>query len=122
MQSLGDVFGELFARRDGTRTTALLRRHPSEDGTVVDGQKALPAAKQPALEAPPHPNPSTSNGLTADPASPDSQRIRNILEPKGETLEVTDNRVKAKNASDFTRRMTYLLFVRARVLWAIISS
>jgi hypothetical protein len=107
MQGLGDVFGELFVQRGATRT-ASLRRHLTDDGTLIDGQKSLPAGQQPPQEAPPPPSPSTLNRSTANPASPDSQRIHSILVPNGETFEVADNRVKAKNYSDYTRRMTYL--------------
>lgn len=103
MGSLGDVFGELFIQRGATRTTSL-RRHLTEDTPPLDGLKGLPAGQQPAQETPPP----TLNGSTTSPSGSDSERIRSILEPKGETFEVTDNRVKAKNYSDYTRRMTYL--------------
>jgi hypothetical protein len=107
MQSLGDVFGELFARRDATKTAAALRRHLAEDGTIVDGLKGLTAGQQTGQETPPPPPPAV-NGTATNLPSPDSQRIHSILVPNGETFEVADNRVKAKNYSDYTRRMTYL--------------
>ncbi len=107
MQSLGDVFGELFVRRDATRTAAALRRHLADNGTIIDGGKELTAGQQPAQEVPPSPPP-TVNGSVANPTNPEIQRIHSILVPKGDTFEVTDNRVKAKNNADYARRMTYL--------------
>ena len=97
------MFGELFVQRGATRT-ASLRRHLAEDG--VDGQSR--SLQQPPQETPPPPPPPTLNGSTSNLQGADSLRIRSILEPKGETFEVTDNRVKAKNAADYTRRMAYL--------------
>jgi hypothetical protein len=107
MQSLGDVFGELFVRRDGTRTAAALRRHLADETPLVDGLKGLTAGQQPPQESPPPPPP-TLNGSAANPRSSDSERVHSILVPKGDTFEVADNRVKAKSFSDYTRRMTYL--------------
>ncbi len=109
MQSLGDVFGELFVRRDATRPAATLHRHNAEETPLLDGIKGLTAGQQ-AQETPPPspPPPPTLNGSAAKPPSPDSERIHRILVPKGDTFEVADNRVKAKNFADYTRRMTYL--------------
>jgi hypothetical protein len=83
-----------------------LRRNLADNGTVIDGLKELPAGQQPTQDAPTPPP--TVNGSAANPPSPDSQRIRSILMPKGDTFEVADNRVKGKNYADYTRRMTYL--------------
>ena len=107
MQSLGDVFGELFVRRDGARTAAAVRRHLDDDGNVVDGHKQLAAPEVPT-GVPAAPAVPVVPGAAANPSNPDSPRISHILVAKGDTFEVSDNRVKAKNASDYTRRMTYL--------------
>lgn len=107
MHSLGDVFGELFVRRDAIRTTAALHRHLAGNGAVIDGLKELPAGQEPAHHSPP-PAPPTLNGSAGSSSSPDRARMHNILTPNGDDFEVADNRVKAKNYADYTRRMTYL--------------
>src|SRR6185437_14895645 len=77
MHSLGDVFGELFVRRDATRTTAALHRHLADNGTIIDGFKELTAGQEPAHQSPP--DPPTLNGSAATSSSPDKVRIHNIL-------------------------------------------
>jgi hypothetical protein len=61
------------------------------------------------------PTPPDGNGhagaITPDPAPSsgnNKDRILKLFHSEGETLELKDNRLKAKNQSDFVRRLTYL--------------
>lgn len=106
MQGLGDVFGELFVQRGGAR--AIVSRHLSKDGqTPTDGDKRLPAPAPSNGGSPAHAE-TLKTPEVDKPVADRDPRITRIFTAKGDTFELTDNRLKAANQSDYMRRLTYL--------------
>jgi hypothetical protein len=102
MHGLGDVFGELFAQRGVGRTiTQTAGKTLLRNDVTLDDLKQLPPAPPPVVEQ-------EDMNKTAAPAPPDRDRVLKIFSTKGEALELTDNRLKAKNGADYLRKLTYL--------------
>jgi hypothetical protein len=92
---MSESLAEFFVHRGAQRTTQ--HRVPATHEMVIDHDKALP----PGDPAPPPP-PST-------PAETDDKvRIGKLFRENGQTLDLIDRRMKAKNGQEFTRRLTYL--------------
>jgi len=98
MENLGDVFGELFARAGGRPPQT---HHRSQGEHEVELRRQLPPAPEQLGEQPP-PAPTIESPGT------DKYRLLRLFNPAGETFELIDNRLKAKNGSDYLRRLTYL--------------
>jgi hypothetical protein len=107
MHGLGDVFGELFAQR-GVGRVALPAGTRSVIRDVTTGEvKQLPAAlpEVPEIVIP----------AQKTPQSIEKDKLLNVFTINGETLELADNRLKAKSAADYYKRLTYL-FIYAQDL------
>jgi hypothetical protein len=104
MESLGGVFNELFSQRGVGRTHQQGTTHIfSKEQPAVDAPKGIPAAPEVNGVA------STSNPPAQAPAlPPELTRISEIFRANGETLELIENRLKAKSGMDYVRRLTYL--------------
>ena len=92
---MGESLAEFFAAR-GVQRTPVQRFQRSHD-IVIDHNKAL----RPGESPPP-----------AAPAAPDTddkiRLIGKLFRENGQTLNLIDRRLKAKNGQDYTRRLTYL--------------
>jgi hypothetical protein len=100
IQGLGEVLGDFFAQRGSSRASSHLGRF---------GPKEL--ALPPAIAEPVNGNGYHDAGVLppSEPEPPsDMNRISRIFSLDGETLELKDNRIKAKSQLDFVRRLTYL--------------
>ena len=103
MQGLGDVFGELFVQRGGAR--AIVSRHLSKDGqTPTNRDKQLPAPAPSNGDNPTHAD-TLKTPAVDKPMAEHDPRITKIFATKGDTFELTDNRLKAANQSDYVRRV-----------------
>jgi hypothetical protein len=103
MHGLGDVFGELFAQRGVGRTVSHSNgRTLLKNDMVLDDLKQLPPAP-PVVD---HVEISAEKKAVTGDTNRD--RVLNIFSFNGETLELTDNRLKATSAADYYRRLTYL--------------
>lgn len=99
VQGLGEILGDFFVQRGSVRTQ-------SQPSKLLVKDLALPPVTSQA----------TNGGGSHEPAAHQSDekptgdinRIAKIFAANGEALELTDNRLKAKNQSDFVRRLTYL--------------
>lgn len=107
MHGLGDVFGELFAQRGVGRATLPATPRTIVSGIVTGEAKQLPAA---APETPEIVIPARKT-----PQSAEKEKLLNVFTINGETLELSDNRLKAKSAADYYKRLTYL-FIYAQDL------
>jgi hypothetical protein len=107
MHGLGDVFGELFAQRGVGRAIS-----PGGLRTFTK-EVALDATKQlmPAEPEPPSPQ---ANG--AQKLSPEKERLLKIFTVAGEIIELAENRLKAKSAADYYKRLTYLFIYAQEIL------
>jgi hypothetical protein len=106
MHGLGDVFGELFAQRGVGRLVQPGPGRTLVKDVVIDENKQLSPAAPAQPEQTQAPAAET-NGAPKPPA--EKERILKILSVNGETLELTDNRLKATTAADYYRRLTYLV-------------
>jgi len=104
MHGLGDVFGELFARAGTARVTQPNGARTFIKDVVIDETKQLPPVPLPDAE-PVQVAPEAS----AQKPPVDKERILRIFSVNGETLELTDNRLKATTAADYYRRLSYLV-------------
>jgi hypothetical protein len=113
MEGLGEVLGDFFVQRGAVRT-------PNQVRPLVKQDLALqPPPTQAAESANRDAQPATVLSHAAD-AGADKDRILRIFHPNGDTLELIDNRLKAKSGSDFLRRLTYL-FLYAQELHGRLS-
>jgi hypothetical protein len=103
MQDLGDVFGELFARA-GARVTPAHHRGNKEEALEI--RRQLPPATAPPAGQ--HAAEQTATVKQPEQPSTGKDRILKLFSPSGETFELIDNRLKAKNGADYLRRLTYL--------------
>jgi hypothetical protein len=110
MQGLGDVFGELFAQRGVGRTIAPGAGRTFVKDIVLDQAKQLPAGEQGEQEQPPPPPPPVPK------ADPERERVLKVFTLEGETLELSENRLKAKSAADYYKRLTYLFIYAQEVV------
>jgi hypothetical protein len=104
MHGLGDVFGELFAQRGIGRTVPPGGQRTLVRDIVLDESKQLPPVPQgeevqQSLIGQTPPPPKTD---------PERDRVVKIFTLEGETLELSENRLKAKSAADYYKRLTYL--------------
>jgi hypothetical protein len=101
IQGLGDVLGDFFAQRGAVRT-------PNQVRSFVKDQLALQPPPRETTEPVNGNNQPASVIAPAGDTEADKDRVLKFFHANGETLELTDNRLKAKNGSDFVRRITYL--------------
>lgn len=94
--SMSDPLAEFFVQRGAQRTTT--PRLPLHHDIVIEPNKALPPS-EPAPSSPPSAKPAETD---------DKVRIGKLFRENGQTLNLIDRRLKAKNGQDFTRRLTYL--------------
>jgi hypothetical protein len=103
VDSMGGSLAEFFAYRAGAPRPALHRHEHQE--IVIEDRKALPPGEPtqvPApVGAPPPPAPSATE-------TDDKSRIGKLFRENGQTLNLIDRRLKAKNGQAFMRRLTYL--------------
>ena len=97
---LGDTLAEFFVQRGMTRPTRPAFQR--DGGVTIEHPKELlaPAGNAAEVPTPPqqdHPPPAT-----------DLSNISTLFQPNGETLELVDDRLKAKSGTDFLCRLTYL--------------
>jgi hypothetical protein len=102
MQSLGGVFGDLFAQRGVVRLPSQLAGAPARQPPIVQG---VTLAIPPSVELPEVLNPPSS--VNPDPNS-DKEKITAFFSSSGEKLELIDNRLKASSGADYLRQLTYL--------------
>lgn len=102
IHGLGGVFEELFAQRVGRVVQAAGARTLVKD-VVIDETKQLPPAPPTGRQ-----HQTVSETSAAQNPLTDKERILRIFNVNGETLELTDNRLKATTAADYYRRLTYL--------------
>jgi hypothetical protein len=105
MQGLGDVLGDFFIQRSVARANQP-GRHISRETPLLAGPSGHPpsesdsdsaVAEDPAVE------------VVGEPQTPsDKARLLKIFTVKDDTFELHDNRLKAKTAADYLRRLTYL--------------
>ncbi len=95
IQHLGNALTELSDFLRGNSKPAQVRHIPQRDREVIEHPKelSLPAAGEESV--PPSPQ-------------SDGARVLNIFRANGSMLDLIDNRLKAKNGSDYLRRLTYL--------------
>jgi hypothetical protein len=105
MRSLGDVFGELFVQRGAARTISS-NRHPANEVSVLGDPKGLPQGALLGTEI------GVQGAGATEPAeaqvSPERSRILNLFTARDDTFELSENRLKASNGTDYLRRLTYL--------------
>ncbi len=105
MQSLGGVFGDLFAQRGGVRLSPQIPSAPGRQARVVEGAMlAIPSAVETSdvMDAPTVTPPAAAN------PNSDKDRIAAFFSNNGEKLELIDNRLKASSGADYLRQLTYL--------------
>lgn len=106
MHGLGDVFGELFAQRGVGRVVLPAAARTLVRDTIVETKNlppAQPEAEVPVIES--------KQGI----GSPEKDKALKIFNVNGEAIELVDNRLKAKSAADYYKRLTYL-FIYAQEL------
>lgn len=106
MHGLGDVFGELFAQRGVGRVVVPGAARTLVRNTFIETKNLPPApseAETPVVE---------TKQLVQ---SPEKDKALKIFSINGETIELVDNRLKAKSAADYYKRLTYL-FIYAQEL------
>lgn len=106
MHGLGDVFAELFAQRGVGRVAVSGVARTLTKNTFIEAKNLPPAeheAETPVVE---------TKQLVQ---SPEKDRALKIFCINGETIELVDNRLKAKSAADYYKRLTYL-FIYAQEL------
>lgn len=117
MHGLGDVFGELFARRGVGRNVQVIPRSGTGRDIVIEEPKQLQA---PTTATEPTPEPQQQSApleTIKEPAGhPDKVRLLKIFILEGEVLELSDDRMKAKSAADYYKRLTYLFLYAQEVL------
>jgi hypothetical protein len=107
MQALGSVFGDLFAQRGTVRAAQQFPILPPTQSPTFEAGR-LPAP--PPAIAPDEPTipPADVTTTPVTEANPDKVGVLRIFSSNGDKLELMDNRLKASNASDYVRRLTYL--------------
>lgn len=111
MHGLGDVFEELFAQRGVGRAVPPVGRRKFVRDMVLDESKQLPPT--PPLEAEQLPAGQTQPPPKAD---PERDRVLKIFTLEGEILELSENRLKAKSAADYYKRLTYLVIYAQEIV------
>jgi hypothetical protein len=107
MHGLGDVFGELFAQRGVGRVTL-----PAGTRTLIRDVTTGETKQLPAFIPEPE---EIVIPVQKTPQSVEKEKLLNVFTINGETLELADNRLKAKSAADYYKRLTYL-FIYAQDL------
>jgi hypothetical protein len=99
IQGLGEVFADFFTPRVAGRPPTHSRRFVSE-GPMLPAPASTPAGDNGHAE--------TTTPTVVPSSGSDKDRILRLFHLDGDTLELKDNRLKAKSQSDFIRRLTYL--------------
>lgn len=113
MHGLGDVFGELFAQRGVGRVTTPGGPRSLIKDTADDNTKQLPAA---APTEPEQQQPAAETLGAQKVPDPGKERILKLFNLEGEILELAENRLKAKSAADYYKRLTYLFIYAQEIL------
>ena len=104
MQSLGGVFGDLFAQRGMVRLPPQIAGVPGRHAPVVNSETlALPPTVETAdvMDVP------TVMPPVAAIPYPDKEKIAAFFSSNGEKLELIDNRLKSSSGADYLRQLTY---------------
>jgi len=108
MHGLGDVLGEFFAQRGvGVVRNPVQTPRFSRQGEIVAPQ-ALPAGVEAQQAA------ETARTIIDEPpvvdesAAAEKVKLSKVFTLKGQSFELSDNRLKAVSARDYVRRLTYL--------------
>jgi len=117
MHGLGDVFGELFAQRGVGRTLPPGTQRTFVKDIVLDQTRQLAPGQQTEQEQPPPPPPPPATKV-----DPERERVLKVFTLEGETLELSENRLKAKSAADYYKRLTYLFIYAQEVVLARTSA
>jgi hypothetical protein len=118
MESLGGVFGELFAQRGAARTITTGARPLRGEDIAIEhqNQKELPAATS-ANGSEAHSTQAVNEiEKVVEEPSAEKQRILKIFNLDGESLELADNRLKATSAAEYYKRLTYLFIYAQEIL------
>lgn len=99
IQGLGEVFGDFFLPRGTPRNQTHPRRIAGDTLALPPAGGTLASGNGHVETTTPDPAPIAEN---------DKDRILRLFHSEGEALELKDNRLKAKNQSDFVRKLTYL--------------
>ncbi len=110
MHGLGDVFGELFARAE-IRTRPATSRIEKDEHLIEVRKELPPAPKLPGEQPQPPPERNPMPG-----GDQEKERLLKIFNLEGETLELAENRLKAKSAADYYKRLTYLFAYAQEIL------
>lgn len=114
IHGLGDVLGGFFAQRGVGRSTPPGGVRTIVSDTIIDETKQLPASVVGVPEQhEPQAAPSMNAALTGN---SERDRLLKVFALEGELLELADNRLKAKNASDYYKRLTYLFIYAQEIL------
>ncbi len=116
MQGIGGVLGEFIVQRaspQGVQSQRRVNREievlPSNTlpaSTVIEGETETVDTLPPSANV--VPPPSQEN--------PERPRLLRIFTVKGDSFELSDNRLKAKSGAEYLRRLTYL-FLYAHEIW-----
>ena len=101
MQTVGGFFGELFANRVGKPSPSMSRLFNREPNGIDITHQILPPGQETQHDPPPPPPPPAAE-------TDDKVRIGKLFRENGQTLNLIDRRLKAKNGQEFTRRLAYL--------------
>lgn len=104
MQTVGGSFGELFANRVGKPSPGMNRLFNREQNSVDITHQLTPSEQETQQHNPPPPPTPPPPSTETD----DKFRIAKLFRENGQTLNLIDRRLKAKNAQDAIRRLTYL--------------
>jgi hypothetical protein len=105
MQGLGDVLGEFFVQRGVARAVPPVARF-NRQAEILAPQTLHDAAQLPAVVETTHQKPEVSS--VVDENAEEKTKLRKLFLPKGQSFELSDNRLKADSARDYVRRLTYL--------------
>ena len=111
MQTVGGFFGELFANRVGRAMQPVMSRFQTRDAATVE-------ITQPQLP-PPEPEQQQDQSAQAGSTPTNGQakeQLLKIFNLQGQVLELSDDRLKAKSAADYYKRLTYLFLYAQEVL------
>lgn len=101
MQGIGGVLGDFFIQRGSAR--AIAARQAMMEPQLIEAQTELPLLPAGPAKVLPLTAPATS----LQPVFRTAEELGELFTTDGERLELSDNRLKASNQSDYLRRLTY---------------